>query len=79
VASILKLAAPPAPFSPGDAVQQFVKNWTNAEFEEFVEDLAELVNRSGISVDAATAVWDRVLELEEAFWPAENESAAPHS
>lgn len=28
------------------AVKQLVENWTNPEFEKFVDDIADLVNRS---------------------------------
>ncbi|KAI0918822.1 hypothetical protein AcW1_009466 [Taiwanofungus camphoratus] len=56
------------------AVAALVLNWTNPEFVHFVDDLADIVNSLGISAGSpawvrAEAIWARVVELEEAFWP----------
>jgi formylaminopyrimidine deformylase / aminopyrimidine aminohydrolase len=65
--------------SPADAVVcKLVENWTSAEFEHFVDELAKLVDDLGANftgeahadvVRKAQKVWDRVLELEKDFWP----------
>lgn len=44
------------------------------EFQKFVNDLEKLVDLMGIEQGTdgwrrAEAVWNRVIELEEAFWP----------
>ncbi|EIN08334.1 heme oxygenase-like protein [Punctularia strigosozonata HHB-11173 SS5] len=61
------------------AVDGFVTNWTSAEFEAFVRDLADLVDLCDVPLEAASVVWNRVLELEEAFWPEEGEALAVKS
>ncbi|PCH35359.1 heme oxygenase-like protein [Wolfiporia cocos MD-104 SS10] len=60
--------------STAPAVAQLVSNWTNLEFVRFVDDLADLVNSLEIQPGTlawvrAEAIWARVIELEEAFWP----------
>ena len=60
------------------AVSSFAENWTNAEFEQFVDDLANLVDSLGILPGSegwkrAEDIWGRVVELEEKFWPEEGE------
>jgi len=58
-----------------DALDELVENWTNDEFGVFVEDLAQLVNGLGISLDegtrldAAKSIVQHVLYLEKSFWP----------
>ncbi|GJE94559.1 heme oxygenase-like protein [Phanerochaete sordida] len=57
-----------------DAIRSFVDNWTNAEFEKFVDDLAALVDALDIKPGSeawlrAEEIWGRVVELEECFWP----------
>lgn len=61
------------------AVDEFVTNWTSAEFEAFVQELADLVVLCDVPLETARAVWNRVLELEEAFWPEEGETIATRS
>ncbi|KAI0703682.1 heme oxygenase-like protein [Cerioporus squamosus] len=56
------------------AIRQLVENWTCPEFERFVDDIADLVNRLPISpgtsaFSRAEEIWARVVELEEMFWP----------
>lgn len=56
------------------ALTGFIDNWTNSEFERFVDDLADLVNALDIKPGSeswarAGEIWSRVVELEEAFWP----------
>lgn len=60
------------------AVSSFAENWTSPEFEQFVHDLANLVN--GLQIPAgsegwkrAESIWARIVELEEGFWPEEGE------
>jgi hypothetical protein len=36
---------------------------------EFVDELAALANATDVTVERATEIWDRVLELEKGFWP----------
>jgi thiaminase len=60
------------------AVSSFTENWTSPEFEQFVNDLADLVNGLGIlpgsdSWKRAEGIWARIVELEEMFWPEEGE------
>ncbi|KZV95258.1 heme oxygenase-like protein [Exidia glandulosa HHB12029] len=68
------------------AVKALVNNWTSPDFEAFVTKLAGLVDRQYATSLQATymgdlagtfrdtmAVWERVLELEAAFWPVEDE------
>ncbi|PSR70568.1 hypothetical protein PHLCEN_2v13539 [Hermanssonia centrifuga] len=61
--------------SPTTAViQEFVDNWTNPEFERFVNNLGDLVNSLDIKPDSeaysrAEEIWARVVELEKDFWP----------
>jgi thiaminase len=55
-------------------LEAFITNWTSDEFKKFVNDLEGLVNLMGIEQGTnnwtrAEAVWNRVIELEEAFWP----------
>ncbi|KAG9089358.1 hypothetical protein FS749_001397 [Ceratobasidium sp. UAMH 11750] len=52
----------------------FITNWTSKEFIKFVDDLEKLVDLMEIQpgTDAwrrAEVVWNRVIELEVAFWP----------
>lgn len=62
------------------AIASFSEHWTNAEFVNFVDGLAELVDSFEIQrgsqqwVNAET-IWSRVLELEEDFWPDEGEES----
>ncbi|KAI0036220.1 heme oxygenase-like protein [Vararia minispora EC-137] len=56
------------------AVATLVENWTNKEFERFVEDLASLVDGFEVQPNSARwaraeRVWYRTVELEEDFWP----------
>ncbi|RPD75630.1 heme oxygenase-like protein [Lentinus tigrinus ALCF2SS1-7] len=56
------------------AIRQLVENWTCPEFEQFVDDIADLVNRLQILPGTAPfiraeEIWARVVELEEMFWP----------
>lgn len=61
--------------SVGDvALAAFAHNWSTNEFVEFVDNLARLVDALGIDPSSlagqqAEAIWDRVVELEYAFWP----------
>ncbi|KAJ7139480.1 heme oxygenase-like protein [Mycena epipterygia] len=60
--------------SPGDSpVATFADNWTSPEFVKFVDDLADLVNASGIQRMRAEEIWARVVELEKDFWPVAGE------
>jgi thiaminase len=52
----------------------FIANWSSDEFKKFVDDLEKLVDLLGIEQGSddwkqAEAIWNRVIELEEAFWP----------
>lgn len=60
------------------AVGRFSKNWSSPEFEEFVNELAKLVDdlyiAPGTSAwESAENVWKRVIELEIGFWPEDGE------
>jgi thiaminase len=60
------------------AVSSFAANWTSPEFEEFVKDLADLVDNLEIPPGSkawkrAENIWARIVELEESFWPEERE------
>lgn len=62
------------------AVASFVSNWTSPEFEKFVDDLAELVDELCIQPGSdgwtrGEYIWERIIELEEAFWPNEGEES----
>lgn len=59
-------------------VLSFATNWSTAEFERFVDNLAVLVDDmyKGLGNDEwkyAEGIWRRVVELEEKFWPREGE------
>ncbi|KIX97791.1 uncharacterized protein Z520_06569 [Fonsecaea multimorphosa CBS 102226] len=54
----------------------FIPNWTSAEFEAFVADIAELTDLLAEREDAVTrrldvyrAVWKHILDVERRFWP----------
>ncbi|KAF8068785.1 heme oxygenase-like protein [Lyophyllum atratum] len=56
------------------ALRSFATNWSTPEFKVFVDDLALLVDDvyRELGSDAwtvAEGIWQRVLELEEGFWP----------
>lgn len=58
-----------------------VSNWSKVEFVAFVDSIGHLVNSVGIHPGSeawsrAEEIWGRVVELEEGFWPNENELAA---
>ena len=61
------------------ALKAFATNWSSPEFRAFVDhDLAKLVDdvyRNVREEDRASAerVWERVVELEESFWPRDGE------
>ncbi|KAF7794918.1 hypothetical protein EIP86_006061 [Pleurotus ostreatoroseus] len=62
------------------AVRELAANWTNDEFVDFVNDLADLVNQQNLQPGSsewarAEEIWARVVELEEAFWPLEKDLA----
>ena len=64
--------------SSATAVTSFAENWTSPEFEQFVDDLANLVDSLEIVPGSegwkrAEGIWARVVELEEMFWPEEGE------
>ncbi|EXJ96391.1 hypothetical protein A1O1_01517 [Capronia coronata CBS 617.96] len=54
----------------------FIPNWSSIEFEEFVDEIAEvtdlLAEREGAldhGLDVYMALWARVLDVEARFWP----------
>jgi thiaminase len=60
------------------AATSFAENWTSPEFEQFVDDLTNLVDGLEIIPGSerwkrAEDIWVRVVELEETFWPEEGE------
>ncbi|KAG6810116.1 hypothetical protein H0H92_013233 [Tricholoma furcatifolium] len=60
------------------ALRSLAKNWSTVEFKAFVDDLAALVDDiyrdlGRDSWTLAEDIWRRVLELEEGFWPNEND------
>jgi thiaminase len=62
-------------------VLSFATNWSTPEFKLFVDDLADLVDDiyKNLGDDAwmrAVHVWERVVELEESFWPRAGEEIA---
>lgn len=69
-----KQSNPGANSDDSSPMRQFIKNWTSSEFIQFVDDLKNLVDIMDIqegseSWKQAETVWDRVVELEIAFWP----------
>jgi thiaminase len=59
-------------------VVALARNWTSDEFARFVQDLEGLVDAYGVQPGSvhwksAENVWNRVFELEDAFWPEEGE------
>ena len=61
-------------------IRELAKNWTCDDFVRFVRDLAELVDAFDVQPGSerwkrAELIWERVVELEEAFWPLEGEEA----
>lgn len=78
-ASAAPSTASEPPNSHKSAISSLVDNWTNSDFEAFVDDIGSLVNEMGLlpGSDAwkrAEHAWARVLELEIAFWPRHKES-----
>ncbi|KAF5389518.1 hypothetical protein D9757_004229 [Collybiopsis confluens] len=67
------------PLNPtSSAVLALADNWSNPEFNAFVERLAELVDSLDIQPGStswrdAENIWERVIELEAGFWPHSNE------
>lgn len=66
------------------AINEFARNWTNAEFVEFVDDLATIVDKLGIEPGTelwtrTKQIWDRVVELEVEFWPQAGEQLSSRS
>jgi formylaminopyrimidine deformylase / aminopyrimidine aminohydrolase len=63
------------PDHPKDSpVLSFATNWSTAEFKRFVDELAVVVDDiyGSLGDDAwkyAENIWERVVELEEKFWP----------
>ncbi|KIK68686.1 hypothetical protein GYMLUDRAFT_237699 [Collybiopsis luxurians FD-317 M1] len=60
------------------AILSLAKNWSSPEFITFVNDLAGLVDSLDIQPEStgwkrAEKIWERVVELEAAFWPLEYE------
>ncbi|KAJ7451125.1 heme oxygenase-like protein [Mycena latifolia] len=51
----------------------FANNWSSPEFQQFVDELADLVNASDIEWARAEGIWARVVELEKDFWPSDGE------
>ena len=59
-------------------ITAFATNWSSPEFVAFVDDLAKLVDSLGVVPGSDTwkraeAIWARVVELEETFWPRKDE------
>lgn len=60
------------------AILSFANNWSNKEFVQFVDELGAIVDELG-GVPGAEAwrnaerIWERVAELEELFWPSEED------
>jgi thiaminase len=55
-----------------------VANWTSPEFIRFVDALGDVVDgfllqSSSSAWKSAERIWQRVLELEQAFWPEDGE------
>ncbi|KAK5952193.1 hypothetical protein OHC33_006666 [Knufia fluminis] len=54
---------------------EFIPNWSSAEFENFVDDIAdvtdELAQKDGAlrKIEVYRALWLHVLEIEREFWP----------
>ncbi|KAH7925446.1 heme oxygenase-like protein [Leucogyrophana mollusca] len=79
----VKSLLPPLPEAEaGQAIRSLTESWTNTAFVAFVDELAALADEYyGAAMDAggsgsgnrsvarAEAIWARVIELEEAFWP----------
>ena len=60
------------------AVATLADNWTNSEFLRFVENIATVVDSYDVQPgsarwEQAVRVWQRVVELEAAFWPDDDE------
>ncbi|WWC68993.1 uncharacterized protein I206_102929 [Kwoniella pini CBS 10737] len=56
------------------ALKEFINNWTNFEFKEFVDGCEEILNGSNIQLNSDLAercedVFKRTLWLEQRFWP----------
>ncbi|RDB29883.1 Bifunctional TENA2 protein [Hypsizygus marmoreus] len=61
-----------------EALLSLADNWSSPEFRRFVDDLAQVVDEvyrvlGNDTWEAAEYIWDRVIELEEGFWPKEEE------
>jgi thiaminase len=60
----------------GGALREaFIPNWTSAEFEKFVDEIAELTDELYVReegwkrVEVFKAVWEHILGIERGFWP----------
>ncbi|WWC59986.1 uncharacterized protein I303_102549 [Kwoniella dejecticola CBS 10117] len=56
------------------ALEQFIDNWTNSEFKQFVDGCAEILDGSNVQLGSDLAqrcedVFKRTLWLEQRFWP----------
>ena len=65
---------PSSTYDYSNPLKRLIKNWTSNEFIQFVDDLQGLVDMMDIQEGSenwrrAVAIWDRVVELETAFWP----------
>jgi len=63
-----------------EPLEILVSNWSNHGFAAFVDGIENLVNSMDIQPDSAAwsraeEIWGRVVELEEGFWPNEEELA----
>ncbi|KZV68125.1 heme oxygenase-like protein [Peniophora sp. CONT] len=59
-------------------IRELTKNWVSDDFVRFLNDIAELVDAYDVRPGSerwkrAELIWERVVELEEAFWPLEGE------
>ena len=64
------------------ALDELIPNWTSKEFEDFVNQIGELVDEFGTTssaeqVENYTNVWRRCLWFEDRFWDSGNEGRRP--
>lgn len=72
-------AGPERDLDGGALRRKFIPNWSNAEFEKYVNTLAEVIDEVAGSLKGAEAIektkadclgwWRQILWLEEQFWP----------
>jgi len=60
--------------SKDNPVAALAENWSSPAFERFVDDIKDIVSTYNVQPgskqwETSQRIWDRVVELEDGFWP----------